>query len=167
MPRSRAGYANAFQNVVKLSNEYREARLRLEMELRDELEKRLYAKRMLRAVAVRNLHNAIISEMGKPNYAEIKRAMGTKDHNTVKTELELTDSEEVQPLIEEVSHPDDAVIRKDGDYYVFTMQSGNVHRFRLVGGEYVGVSPDAMDELDLENAIDRVAEWEERNVHQG
>lgn len=142
---------------------YKVAKRNLEAELRIELEKRLGVLQGIRAAELRKLHEAIVAETGRPNYAALGRALATRDHNTVKQLLATTEGqkETIQGL---TSHPDDGKISKDTQgYYTFRTNAGDSLRFRLDRGEPVGLSPAEMDAFDDEKMLDRIIEWESRN----
>lgn len=152
----------ALARAEKADNEYREAKARVEVELRAQLEEKLKGLEWERAKAVRDADTIIVQETGRSNIAALNRAIHTTDHATVKAILAKTES-----VKEQVSsqHPDDNLIsvdELDETRYHFIGESGMGYSFKIVRGEYVGVSPTEADELDAENAIPRIAEWEAR-----
>lgn len=152
----------ALARAEKADNEYRDAKVRIEIEIRAQLEEKLKALEWERARAVRDADTTIIQETGRSNIAALNRAIHSKDHATVKAILALTES-----IKEKVTgiHPDDSLISLDAldpERYHFIGASGMGYSFKVVRGEYVGVSPTEADELDAENAIPRIAEWEAR-----
>lgn len=154
--------AAEFEAVAAASDALRNARATLRRELERELERKLENLRANQAHAVRVLHERIIAETGRPNYAAIKRAVGTQDHRTVQGILARTESV-AEEIVASVTHPDDARISKDADgRYTWITDAGEARTFRIARGEFVGISADYFDELHDENAIERIQAWEER-----
>lgn len=152
----------ALARLEQKDQEFRQAKVKLEAELRVQLKERLKGLEWERALAVRDADNTIVREIGRSNVAAISRALHSQDHATAKGILALT--EEVKHTVAS-NHPDEKLISLDdgeNPQYHFTMANGETHSFRIVRGEYVGVSPTVADQLDDENAISRIAEWEER-----
>lgn len=152
----------ALKRVEKADTEYREAVLRLEAELRTQLQEKLKGLEWERARAVRDADSTMKREEGRSNIAAISRAIHSKDHATAKAILAMT--EDVKEMISTL-HPDDSLISVDegeNPLYHFSMENGETYNFRIVRGEYVGVNPTQADELDDVNAIARIAEWEVR-----
>jgi len=144
---------------------YKEARIKLESELRIQLKEKLSGLEWTRARSVRDAHTSMIKNDGRANIAAISRAIHSTDHNTAKAILAMTD--DVADIIAKQDHPDDKLIgldRVDPAYYHLKSEDGTKkYKFKLVRGEYVGVSPTEADELDQLNAVERIKMWEERN----
>lgn len=152
----------ALSRVERADTAYREAKVKLEGELRKQLEEKLKGLEWERARAVRDADTTMKRENGRSNVAAISRAIHSQDHATAKSILAMT--EDVKELISK-EHPDDFKISLDegeNPQYHFIMENGETYSFRIIRGEYVGVNPTQADELDNENAIARIAEWEAR-----
>lgn len=152
----------ALANLERADQAYREGKAKLEQELRAQLVEKLAGLAWERARAAREADTAIVQESGRSNIAALSRALHSKDHDTAKAILALT-----EPIKDQITgtHPDDSLISLDASdetKYRFIGATGKTYNFKIVRGEYVGVSPADADELDEENAIERIAEWEAR-----